>query len=157
MRQAAVIGLGGRDDAEGFDTGDLRGHDVHDNAARIDSAPPGNIETDARDRQPTLGDSAARDHGGRGVRAHLIGVHQASPADRLLQRGAHGGIESLNGGSDLLGRHPQMSGPNPVEALGPIEYRLGTPSLHIAHDGEHRRSGFLDVHGGAGQHRAGVG
>ncbi len=56
--QPAMITLGWARDGQPADAGLLRGHDVHDDAARVHGEPARNVEPDPLDRHPAFGDGA---------------------------------------------------------------------------------------------------
>ena len=85
--------LSGGSQGHGCDAGDLRRHDVHHDARRVDGLAAGNVEADAIDRGPAL------DHLGAGRQRRDAGLGHlglgggAHPHDRLLESCAHGWVE----------------------------------------------------------------
>ena len=97
VRPAAEVPLRRRHHGERLHAGHLRRDDVHDHAAGVDGASAGHVQADPVDRQPALGDGAAR-HDRRGdVDAPLVEVHAPGPVDGLQQGGAHGRLERIGG------------------------------------------------------------
>ena len=86
---------------------------------------------------PALGDGTAVADRGRRVGAALVGVYSAGPADRLLERGAHGRVEDLERADDDVGGHLETRRCNPVEAFGRGVERGGTLLSHGGDDGPH--------------------
>ena len=76
------------------DARELRRDDVHDDAAGVDRKATWDVEADTVDRHPPLGDGAALGDPRRRVGAPLVGVHEAGPADGLLERGPHGRVQA---------------------------------------------------------------
>jgi hypothetical protein len=62
-------------------------------------------------------------------------MRPADPGDRLLQRGAHGGVQLLQLGAQRIGRHPDSSWPHLVEPFGEVQHRRHTA---VAHGIDHR-------------------
>ncbi len=123
VRQAAELLLRRGRHGDALDAGLLRGDDVHDDGGGVDRASAGDVEPDALDGHPLLGDRAAGDDLG-GVRgAALLAVDEAGAADRLLQGGAHGEVERLEGVGDRVGGDPDRVQPDPVELLPPVDHR----------------------------------
>ena len=83
-------------------------------------------------------------------------MHDAGAPDRLLEGGADGGVEAGHRLRDGLGGHAQLSRAHAVEALGPVQDRVGAPRLDVADDGKDRGGRLLHVDGGPGQDGARV-
>ena len=88
-----VLGLRRRRERDRLHARDLRRHDVHDDARRVDRLAAGHVEADPLDRLPALDDLGAGAELGDGGRRHLRLAGPAHPRDGLLERGADGGIE----------------------------------------------------------------
>ena len=125
------------------------GHDVHDDAARVDREATGHVEAHPVDRDPALGDGAALGDRGRRVGAPLVGVHEPGPPDRLLQRGAHGGVEGLQGGDDVRG-HPQAAGRMPSKRSAAAYSAGGAVLADVRDDRAHGIQRRLDVEAARG-------
>ncbi len=121
MRQSAEVGLGRRGDNKRPDAGRLSRHDVHDNARRVHGIAAGYVQPDALDRNPTLGDRAARNDLGDGVLATLIGVHLAGALDRNLECFLDCGVEFTKCALELGCGYTNRSRTNAVELLAELE------------------------------------
>ncbi len=154
--QPSEAGLRRGGDRQGGHPRLLGGHDVHHDARRVDRAPAGDVEADPVDGHPALGDRAAGDDLGGGVGPALVAVDQARPADGLLQRGAHGGVEPGEGAGEGLGGHAGGAELHTVEPGGQLPHGRHSPMAHVVADGPHLGKGGLDVKLGAGQHVAQV-
>ena len=151
MRQAAELACGGRGDGERGDAGLLGGHDVHDHGGRVDGAAAGHVQPDALDRHPLLGDRAALHDLGGVVGAALLAVDEAGPPDRLLQRGAHRGVEFLQSLVERRGRDPYRFQRTPSNRSREVDQRRVTAMLHVFADRAHLLQGGLHVELGPGQ------
>ena len=72
-------------------------------------------------------------------------MHQAGPADRLLEGGAHGRVEGVERAGEDVGRHPQARRRDAVEALGGGVEGGGALLAHGGDDGPHGIQRRLDV------------
>ncbi len=91
-----------------------------------------------------------------GVDPALIGVDEPGAADRLLQRGPHGGIEVGQSLPQRLGRHPDVVQLHAVEPPRGLDQR-GDPMVpHGLDDRADPLDGGVHVQFGARQHLAGV-
>ena len=136
---------------ERTDLGDLRRDDVHDHARGVDRAPSGDVEADAVDRYPALGDRATLGDGGRRGRAALVLVDDPGAADRLLERGPHVGGQRVERGGDDVRRHAQAGRPDTVEALAEVVEGLGAAVADVLAQRAHGLDGGSDVELGAGK------
>ncbi len=118
VRQPAELPLRGRGDRERGDARLLRGHDVHDHAGGVDRLAARDVEPDALDGHPALGDRAAGDDLRGHVRTALVAVDQPGAADALLERVAHGGGR---------GRRAHAGSPRRARARRPARRRRSAP------------------------------
>ncbi len=142
VRQA--VGLRRARHGQALDAGDLRGDDVHDDAARVGDAAARHVEADPADGHPALGDGGALDDLDDLVVAQLRGADGAGPAGGLLESGAHRRVELLQRLREGGGRHPQVLELHAVEALGRLAHRGLAPvpdglddRPHLVHRGRH--------------------
>ena len=142
---AVVVLLGRGRDGEGAHLRELGRDDIHDDAARIDREAAGDVETHPIHGDPALGDRASRDDLGDGLRAALVGVHEAGPPDRLLERGSDRRVQGLQCVGNDLGRDPEVRWAHAVEALSGRVEGLGAALTDVLADGAHRLQGRLDV------------
>ncbi len=135
VRPAVEVALRRRHDGERRHARHLRGHDVHDDAARVDRPAAGHVQAHPVDGQPPLGDRAAGHDGRRDVGAALVHVHAACPVDRLEQRGPDGRLERVGGGLEPLDGNAERRRPDAVEPLGPAQHRSRALGAHVVDDG----------------------
>ena len=142
---ADVLLLRRAGNGERADPGDLRGHDVHHDGRRVDRPAAGNVETDALDGDPSLGDGAAATEVGRGVGTPLVGVHRPGALDSDLEGRAHARVERVDRGLEDLLRDAQGGRAHPVEALGEVVEGGGPTVMDLVADRPDRVQGGLDV------------
>ncbi|RPK86427.1 hypothetical protein EES46_21185 [Streptomyces sp. ADI98-10] len=151
MREPAEVLLrrGGHRDA--LDARLLGRDDVHHDGGGVDRAAAGDVEPDTLDGHPLLGDGAAGDDLG-GVRgAALLAVDETGAADRLLQGGADGPVQLLEGSGERVAGHPDRFDPDTVQFLPPVDHCRGATMAHVLTDGPHRLQGGFHVELGTGQ------
>jgi hypothetical protein len=151
VRPATVVALRWARDGQARNLRELGGHDVHDDAARVHGQATGHVEPDPVDGHPALGDRApVGDLRGR-VGPALVGVHDARPADGLLEGRAHGRVQRRQGVGDDLGGHPQPRRTDAVEALRGVVEGRRTALGDVRDDRAHGIQRRLDVELGARQ------
>ncbi len=149
MRQAAEVLLRRAGDGDLLDAGLLRGHDVHDHAARVDREAARHVEPDPLDGHPALGHRAPGDDLDGRAGPALVGVDETGPPDRLLQRGPHRRVEAGERVGEGLGGDTEVGEADPVEALGRLDHGGDAAGAHVVADRPDHGQGALDVEGGA--------
>ena len=120
---------------------------------RVDSLAAGHVQTDALDRNPTLGDAGAFGQIGVKVLRHLVGGDGACATHGLLDGGAYFGIKRLKCRGHRLDRHAQVLGTHMIELLLEVSHRAAAPrSLTSSRIRPHQIGGFGSAHRGA-RHR----
>ena len=133
-----------------LDAGDLRGHDVHDDARRVDGLAAGHVEPHAAHRLPALHDARAGAKVGRDRRGHLGRGCRPHALDGTLERQAHDGVERGEGVVEVRCRDPDGVTGHAVEPLRLVaEGRLA-----VARDGrDDARGGRQRLVAGRGRAR----
>ncbi len=90
-------------------------------------------------------------------RRHLAGVVVADLGRRGLQRGAHAGIDLLEGGRHLFRRHPQVVEADAVQALGVVPHGIVTPFGDVGQDRPDRLDGLVTAQRRSRQVRGRIG
>lgn len=75
----------------------------------------------------------------------LVGVDDPGSPDGLFQGDAQLGVQGRPRCIEHLGRHPQVLGPDPVEALGELAQCLGSAMCDRVEDRAHLVGGRCDV------------
>ena len=128
--------------------GHLRGDHVHDHAGRVDGLPAGDVQPDAPHRTVPLHDAGAVAQGRHGGRGQLGGAGLTHARNGFLQRGSDLGVESEDGGGNLLRAHPHAGRTDPVEPLGLVEQGRLAAHPHIGDQLFGNRRGDRDVGSG---------
>ena len=149
--QSAELGLGRAGQGNLLDTGDLGGHGVHDHAGGVDGQSSGDIEPDAPDRHPTLGDGAAGNDLGRALGGHLSGVPGTVVGDGHLQGLAHRRVQVAECLVDGLGGHAEVNGAYAVEALGSVAQGGRAPGADVLNQRSHSGLSGGHIEGGPGK------
>lgn len=134
MHASAVLALRGRGERDLGDAGDLRGHDVHDDAGGVDGLAAGHVDTDAPHGTPVLLHAGAGAELGHRRRRHLGGGGEPHAADRLLERGADHRVEGVEGLVEVRRRHADVMPGHAVEALGLVAQGVLTTVADIGDD-----------------------
>ncbi|MEG8036758.1 hypothetical protein QP157_16035 [Sphingomonas sp. LR61] len=116
--RTAVVALRRGHECDRPDPGDLRGHDVHDDARRVDGLAAGHVEADAAHRLPALVHLGAVGERGDGAGRHLCGAGGSDAADGFVERFPQFGGQPGDGCRDLGDRHPDVRRGAAVEAFG---------------------------------------
>ena len=95
MWQTRKLLLRRRHHSERGNSGYLSRHHIHDNRGRVHRTPAWHIQTHAVHGNEALGHRAAIRNFSHNVRAALVFVHQANPADRFFKTGSDGGVKLL--------------------------------------------------------------
>ena len=141
--------LRGRSERDRRNAGDLRGHDVHDDARRIDGLAAGNVKAHARDRLPPLDDLGARRNLGNGASGNLRLGGSTDPIDRFFECGSHVGEQRDDGLRDLVGVNSNPVGAHAIESFRLLEQRSFATLSNVV---DERASGLRrgrNVDGGA--------
>ena len=147
-----VVACGRSGDGQRLDASGLRRHGVHDHGRRVDSLAAGHVQTDALDRNPTLGDAGAFGQIGVKVLRHLVGGDGACATHGLLDGGAYFGIKRLKCRGHRLDRHAQVLGTHMIELLLEVSQGRGAAFLDVVKNRPHQIGGFGSAHRGA-RHR----
>ncbi len=118
VHPAVVLTLRRRGERHFDDTRDLGGHDVHDDARRVDRLAARDVHADPAHRLPPLPDARAGAELGQGGRGHLGGGRRAHPIDGLFQGGPHGRVQPGERFVQVRCGHAQVVSDGTVEALG---------------------------------------
>ena len=151
MRPATEVLLRWARDGNRPDLCEQGGDDVHDDAARVDRTTARDIEADPIDGNPALGDRATGCHRRGRLGAALLGVHQAGPADGLLECPADLRVEVHESLGDDLGRHAQGRRAHAVKALRGVEDGRATAGGDVVADRTDSSQGCLDIQLGTRQ------
>ncbi len=116
VRQPAEVLLRRAGDGDRRHTRGLRRDDVHDHAGGQRRETARHVQPDPTDRYEAGGDRGAGSQlGGRLRHGGLVGAHEATAPDRLLEGGAQQRVELGEAGVEDLGRYAQRLRLDPVE------------------------------------------
>ena len=145
VRPAVVVGLRRRGDDEGLHTSFLSWDDVHQHRRRVDGVAPGDVKTDARNRNPLLADNAAGKNFNSLVIRLLSSVERAHAPDGLLQSRADVVFQRSFRGIDNLRWNAHGCRTNTVKLLGVLHRRFHTTGCHVIDNGLDRGNHRINV------------